>query len=66
MLRPLRRMVAGRKTVSDEILDFLAREGYPGASEIPHSAAAEIAIHHSRRFIREIHETRRMIEKADE
>lgn len=66
LLEPFQAMVAKRKTVSDEILDLLARKGYRRAAEIPNSVAAEVAIHHSERFIHEIHKTRRMIEKASE
>ena len=62
-LRPLERMLAERKTVSDEILDFAARKGYAKGERIPNSLAAQIALLHARRLEREILDMKRLLER---
>ena len=54
-------MLNKRKTVSDEILGYARKKGYKRKEQISNRLAADIALHHSERLLREIIATREMI-----
>ena len=61
LLAPLHHMVAEKKTLSDKIIRMAARLGHKNQT-LSDSAAAEIAIRHSERFVEEINMTKQLIE----
>ena len=61
LVEPFKEMLNKRKTVSDEILDYARKKGYKRNDKITNKLAADIALHHSERLLREIIATREMI-----
>src|SRR3989338_1577872 len=61
LTKPFKEMLNKRKTVSDEILGYARKKGYKRKEQISNKLAAEIALHHSGRLLREIIATREMI-----
>lgn len=62
LTKPFEEMLRKRKTVSDEILDYARRRGFRKGQEISNRLAAEIALHHSSRLLREIVSTKKIID----
>jgi len=61
LIGPFKEMLNKRKTVSDEILDYARKKGYKRNDKITNKLAADIAVRHSERLLREIIATREMI-----
>ena len=61
LTKPFKEMLNKRKTVSDEILGYARKKGYKRKEQISNKLAAEIALHHSGRLLKEITATREMI-----
>jgi len=61
LIKPFKEMLNKRKTVSDEILGYARKKGYKRKEQISNRLAADIALHHSERLLREIIATREMI-----
>lgn len=55
-------MLRRRKTVSDEILAYAKRRGFRKGQDISNRLAADIALHHSSRLLREIVSAKKLIE----
>ena len=62
LLKPFQEMLNKRKTVSDEIIDYARNKGYKRNDKITNKLAADIALRHSERLLREIVSTRKIIE----
>ena len=62
LLKPFQEILNKRKTVSDGILDYARKKGYKRNDKITDKLAADIALRHSERLLREIVSTRKMIE----
>jgi len=62
MIIPFKEMLNKRKTVSDEIIDYARKKGYKKNDKITDKLAADIALRHSERLLREIVSTRKIIE----
>lgn len=62
LTEPFGEMLKKRKTVSDEILEHARRRGFRKGQEISSGLAAEIALHHSGRLLKEIISTKKIIE----
>ena len=61
LIEPFKEMLNKRKTVSDEILDYARKKGFKKKESITNKLAAEIALKHSERLLREIISTRNII-----
>ena len=61
MIKPFQEMLNYKKTVSDEIIEYAKKKGYKRKDKITNKLAADIALHHSQRLLREIIATREMI-----
>ena len=61
LIEPFQEMLNKRKTVSDEILDYARKKGYKRNDKITDKLAADIALSHSERLLREIISTRNII-----
>jgi len=62
MIKPFQEMLNKRKTISDEILNYARKKGYKRYDKITNKLAADIALRHSERLLKEIISTRKMIE----
>jgi len=62
LTRPFKEMLAKKKTVSDEILDYARKKGSKKGDRISNNLAGDIALVHSRRILDEIVRTRKLIE----
>ncbi|MBI2130615.1 hypothetical protein HYU10_02485 [Candidatus Woesearchaeota archaeon] len=58
-------MLGKKKTVSDQILDYARRLGCGKKQRLPAGVAAEIALRHSERLLKEIAVTRELIRDLD-
>lgn len=61
LVKPFEEMLKKRKTVSDEIMDYARKRGFRKKEDITNKLAADIALHHSERLLKEITATRRII-----
>ena len=61
LIKPFQEMLRKRKTVSDEILNYARKKGFKKNDTITNKLAAEIALEHSNRLLRDIISTRNMI-----
>ncbi len=61
LIRPFEEMIENKKTVSDEIISFVLKKGYMIDEKISKETAGEIALLHSRRFEKDLDETKKMI-----
>jgi hypothetical protein len=61
MIEPLTEMLSKRKTASDEIIEYAKKKGYKKGGSISNKLAAQIALQHSERLLKEIISTREMI-----
>jgi len=62
MIKPFQDMLNKKKTVSDEIIEYAKKKGYKRKESITNKLAAQIALQHSERLLKEIILTRKMIE----
>ena len=60
-IEPFKEMLNKRKTVSDAIIDYARKKGYKRNDKITDKLAADIALSHSERLLREIISTRNII-----
>lgn len=63
LIKPFKEMLNKRKTVSDEILDYARKRGYKRNDKITNKLAADIALHHSERLLKEIDSARKLISR---
>ena len=62
LIEPFKAMLGKRKTISDEIIDFAGKKGFKRSDKgISNRLAAEIALHHSERLLKEITSTENII-----
>ena len=62
LIEPFKAMLGKRKTISDEIIDFAGKKGFKRSDKfISNRLAAEIALHHSERLLKEIISTENLI-----
>lgn len=61
LIKPFQEMLSKRKTVSDEVIGYARKRGYKRGDEITNKLAADIALRHSERLLKEIVLTRKMI-----
>ena len=61
-IKPFQEMLNKRKTVSDEIIGYARKRGYKRNEGITNKLAADIALEHSERLLKEIILTRKLIE----
>src|SRR3989339_43996 len=62
LIEPFKVMLSKRKTISDEIIDFAGKKGFKRSDKgISNRLAAEIALHHSERLLKEITSTENII-----
>lgn len=61
LTKPFEEMLKKRKTVSDEILEYARKKGYNRKDRLANNLAAQIALRHSERLLKEIISTREMI-----
>ena len=62
LIKPFQEMLNKKKTVSDGILDYARKRGFKKNAALTNNLAAEIALEHSKRLLKEITSTRKMIE----
>ncbi len=60
LIKPFEEMVRKRRTVSDEMIEYAKKKGF--GDEITNKFAAEIALEHSERLLKEIASTKKLIE----
>ena len=61
LVEPFLHILNKRKTVSDEILDYVKKKGWKKGNKLGNSLAKYIALHHSERLLEEIKRTKRML-----
>jgi hypothetical protein len=61
LIEPFKKMVNSRKTVSDEILEYAYKKGFRKKTTLSDKLAAEIALAHSERLLKEIIATRKIL-----
>ena len=61
LIKPFQDMLNKKKTVSDEIIEYAKKKGYKRKESITNKLAAQIALQHSERLLKEIVSTREMI-----
>jgi len=62
LLKPLKRMIRTRTTVSEEILKKARKKGY--TEKIPESFAKEISVFYAEKFSRDLYKTKELLEKV--
>jgi hypothetical protein len=62
-LKLIRNMLRSRKTISDEVLDMVKKNGYDPKEELPEDFANHIALYHARKLHEEIDETKKLLSK---
>ena len=60
LIEPFKKMLAAKKTVSDEIIEFAKKKGYK--KHITNKFAAEIALEHSERLLKDVIAIKKVIE----
>ncbi len=66
VLKPIKEMLKGRKTVSDEIINMIKKRGHDCRGEVPEQILREIVLYYSGRLRRDINKTRRLMESLTE
>jgi len=62
LLRPLKKMVRERKTVSDMILKYVRKKGYSTTEPLPNHISKEIALDHAEKFRTSVDKMKRLVE----
>jgi hypothetical protein len=62
-LKLIRKMLRDRKTVSDDILDMVRKNGYDPREELPEDFCNHIALYHAKKLHDEIQDTKKEISK---